>query len=154
MPLKNIDDFEINLSGEETEETSMEKEKRSWWKRKDKSITTTTAEKRDAPDGLWTKCPNCKYTCTVMELKEHWYVCPKCNYHHRIGSDEYFEILYDNNEYKRLFDNIKSKDFLGFTDLKPYQKRLDDAYAKTDLHDSMSVAAGKMKGFDFVIACM
>ncbi len=154
MPLKNIDDFEINLSGEETEETSMEKEKRSWWKRKDKSITTTTAEKRDAPDGLWTKCPNCKYTCTVMELKEHWYVCPKCNYHHRIGSDEYFEILYDNNEYERLFDNIKSKDFLGFTDLKPYQKRLDDAYAKTDLHDSMSVAVGKLKGVDFVTACM
>jgi acetyl-CoA carboxylase carboxyl transferase subunit beta len=154
MPLKNIDDFEINLSGEETEETSMEKEKRSWWKRKDKSITTTTAEKRDAPDGLWTKCPNCKYTCTVMELKEHWYVCPKCNYHHRIGSDEYFEILYDNNEYERLFDNIKSKDFLGFTDLKPYQKRLDDAYAKTDLHDSMSVAVGKLKGIDFVTACM
>lgn len=154
MPLKNIDDFEVNLSGEETEEISMEKEKRSWWKRKDISITTTTAEKRDAPDGLWTKCPNCKYTCTVMELKEHWYVCPKCNYHHRIGSDEYFEILYDHNEYTRLFDNIKSKDFLGFTDLKPYKKRLEDTYAKTDLHDSMSVAVGKLKGFDFVTACM
>lgn len=154
MPLKNIDDFEINLSGEETEETSMEKEKRSWWKRKDVSITTTTAEKRDAPDGLWTKCPSCKYTCTVMELKEHWSVCPKCNYHHRIGSDEYFEILYDNNVYTRLFDNIKSKDFLGFVDLKPYQKRLDDAYAKTDLHDSMSVAVGKLKGVDFLTACM
>src|ERR1700710_2838407 len=153
MPQKQIDDFEINLSGEDSDDLNMEKDKRGWWRRKHQGITTTTAEKRDAPDGLWTKCPNCKYTCTVMELKEQLYVCPKCQYHHRIGSDEYFEILFDNNEYTRLFDNIKSKDFLGFTDLKPYHKRLEEAYAKTGLHDSMSVAAGKLKGFDFVIAC-
>jgi acetyl-CoA carboxylase carboxyl transferase subunit beta len=151
--IKSIDDFEVNLSGEELE-TPEAKEKRSWFKRKHKNIQTTTAEKRDAPDGLWIKCPSCKYTCTVMELKENLYTCPKCAYHHRIGSEEYFDILFDNKEYTELFTNIKSKDFLGFTDLKPYGKRLADTYAKTDLNDSISVAVGKTNGHDFVIACM
>ena len=153
--IKSIDDFEINLSGEEIEATTPEgREKRSWFKRKNKGITTTTAEKRDAPDGLWVKCPNCKYTCTVMELKENLYVCPKDGYHHRIGSEEYFDILFDEREYIELFTNIKSKDFLGFTDLKPYHKRLTETYAKTDLNDSISVAVGKVSGNDLVIACM
>lgn len=151
--IKNIDDFEINLSGEEIE-TPEAKEKRSWFKRKNKNIVTTTAEKRDVPGGLWVKCPSCKYTCTVMELKEHLYVCPQCNYHHRIGSEEYFDFLYDEKEYIELFNNIKSKDFLGFTDLKSYQIRLDETYAKTGLNDSISVAAGKIHGNDLVIACM
>jgi acetyl-CoA carboxylase carboxyl transferase subunit beta len=87
-------------------------------------------------------------------LRENLFVCPKCNYHHRIGSDEYYEILFDNNEYQELFDNIRSKDFLGFTDLKPYQKRLDEIHANTDLKDSMRVAAGKVNDHEIVIACM
>jgi acetyl-CoA carboxylase carboxyl transferase subunit beta len=87
-------------------------------------------------------------------LKESLYVCPKCNYHHRIGSDEYYEIVFDDNEYEELFGNIRSKDFLGFTDLKPYQKRLEDIWAKTDLKDSMRVAVGKVGGKEIVIACM
>ena len=152
---KNIDDFEINLSGEEVMTQDMEaREKRSWFKRKNKGILTTTAEKRDAPDGLWIKCPNCKYTCTVLDLKENLFVCPKCSYHHRIGSEEYFDILFDDREYEELFEAIRSKDFLGFTDLKPYAKRLEETYAKTDLHDSISVAVGKLNDHDFVIACM
>ena len=153
--IKNMDDFEQNLTGDEVEGLAAEAEgRRSWWKRRGKGITTTTSEKRDAPDGLWTKCPQCKYTCTVIELKEHLYVCPKCNYHHRIGSDEYFDLLYDEKDYTRLFDNIHSKDFLGFTDLKPYKKRLEETYAKTDLNDSISVAVGNIHGNAMVIACM
>jgi len=152
--IKNIDDFEINLSGEDATGSGEMKEKRSWFKRKSQGILTTTAEKRDAPDGLWVKCPNCKYTCTVMELKENLFTCPKCSYHHRIGSEEYFDILFDNQDYEEMFTNIRSKDFLGFTDLKPYGKRLEDTYEKTDLNDSISVAVGKVGGQDLVIACM
>jgi acetyl-CoA carboxylase carboxyl transferase subunit beta len=81
-------------------------------------------------------------------------VCPKCHHHHRIGSEEYYEIIYDNNEYGELFTNIRSKDYLGFTDLKPYQKRLEDIWAKTDLTDSMRVAIGSVNGKDIVVACM
>ena len=125
-----------------------------WFRRFRKGITTSTADKKETPEGLWNKCPECNFITTTTELAENLFVCPKCNYHHRIGSEEYFNILFDNGEYEEMFDNIKSKDFLGFTDLKPYQKRLDDIYSKTDLKDSMRVAAGLVGGEKMVIACM
>jgi acetyl-CoA carboxylase carboxyl transferase subunit beta len=148
---QQIEDFDANLAGEEgkTEET-----KTRWFKRIKKGILTPSSEKKEAPEGLWTKCPDCNYICTVNDLREGLFVCPKCNYHHRIGSSEYYEILFDNKEYKELFDNIRSKDFLGFTDLKPYQKRLEETWAKSDLKDSMRVAVGKVNGIELVIACM
>lgn len=145
------EDFDANLAGEEgeTEET-----KRRWFRRIKKGITTSTKDKKEAPDGLWTKCPQCRYTCTISELRENLFVCPKCEYHHRIGSAEYFEILFDDGKYEELFANIKSKDFLGFVDLKPYSKRLEETYAKTSIHDSITVAVGKISGMDIVIASM
>lgn len=126
----------------------------SWFKRRKKGISTSTSEKKEAPDGLWTKCPSCKYTCTAVELKENRSVCPQCNYHHRIGSAEYFELLFDDQQYQELFSDVKSVDFLGFNDLKPYKKRLDEAYAKTALHDSITSAVGKVGGRDLVVCCM
>lgn len=148
---KQFEDFDANLAGEEgkSEET-----KTSWFKRIKKGINTKTSEKKETPEGLWVKCPECNYICTVSELREHLFVCPKCSYHHRINSSEYFEILFDNNEFVELFDNIRSKDFLEFTDLKPYKKRLEEAWSKTDLKDSMRVAAGKTNGHDIIISCM
>jgi len=88
-------------------------------------------------------------------LKEQLFVCPKCGYHHRLNSSQYYEILFDNNEYTELFTNIRSKDFLGFTDLKPYKKRLEDIWKNnTNLKDSLRVAVGKVDGEEMVIACM
>ena len=152
MSQKKDEDFEVNLTGED--ENSPGETKASWFKRMKKGILTSTKDKKDAPEGLWAKCPNCKYTCPISELGENKFVCPKCEYHHRIGSDEYFEIIFDDNHYTELFANIKSKDYLNFVDLKPYNKRLEDAYAKTDIHDSITVAHGKVKENDLVIACM
>ena len=148
---KQIEDFDANLAGEEgkTEET-----KTSWFKRIKKGINTKTSEKKETPEGLWVKCPDCNFICTVTELREHLFVCPKCNFHHRINSSEYYEIMFDNNEFQELFANIRSKDFLEFTDLKPYKKRLEESWNKTDLTDSMRVAVGKVNGHDIVIACM
>jgi acetyl-CoA carboxylase carboxyl transferase subunit beta len=148
---KQFEDFDANLAGEEgkTEET-----KSSWFKRIRKGISTKTSEKKETPEGLWVKCPECNYICTISELREHLFVCPKCNYHHRINSSEYYELLFDNNEFVELFDNIRSKDFLEFTDLKPYKKRLEELWSKTDLKDSMRVAAGKVNGYGIVVACM
>jgi acetyl-CoA carboxylase carboxyl transferase subunit beta len=151
---KNLEDFEEKLTGDEMMVGVTEEQRAKWFKRKAKGITTSTADKRETPDGLWVMCPSCKFTNTIIELKEKLYVCPNCNYHHRIGSDEYFDILFDDKEYERMFDNIRSKDFLGFTDLKPYSKRLEETWTKTSLHDSMSVAHGKVKGMDLVVACM
>jgi acetyl-CoA carboxylase carboxyl transferase subunit beta len=149
--MKKEEDFEASIAGEDTGAPHL---KTNWFKRIKKGILTSTKDKKDAPDGLWEKCPECKYTCTISELEEHYFVCPKCEYHHRIGSAEYFEILFDNNEYTELFANIKSKDMLGFVDLKPYGKRLEDTYKKTDIHDSITVAHGKIHAHNFVVACM
>jgi len=152
--MKKDVDIDSNLSGEENEENATAEQRAKWYKRFRKGITTSTADKKETPEGLWSKCPECSYICTTTELKENIFVCPKCNYHHRIGSEEYYDILFDNKTYTDLFDNIISKDFLGFTDLKPYQKRLDEIHAKTDLKDSMRVATGTVNGQGIVIACM
>ncbi|MGN6214709.1 acetyl-CoA carboxylase, carboxyltransferase subunit beta [Parafilimonas sp.] len=150
------DELSESLSGEEgsKEETGGSETKEKWYKRLRKGITTSTSEKREMPEGLWSKCPECHYICTTSELKENLYVCPKCNYHHRIGSEDYFEILFDGEKYTELFDNIQSIDFLGFTDLKPYQKRLDEIHSKTNLKDSMRVAVGDINSIELVVACM
>ena len=147
------EDIEVNLTGEELNHSDAA-DKSRWFKRIRKGISTSTADKKETPEGLWTKCPNCNHICTSSELKENLYICDKCNYHHRIGSDEYFSILFDNQEFIVLFDEIKSKDALNFTDLKNYQKRLDEIHSKTDLKDSMRVGVGKMNGEGYVVACM
>ncbi|MCO5240454.1 MAG: acetyl-CoA carboxylase, carboxyltransferase subunit beta [Chitinophagaceae bacterium] len=144
------EDFDSNLAGEDGNDEARSR----WFKRIKKGILTSTAEKKEAPDGLWIKCPSCKYTCTVLELKENLFVCPKCRYHHRISSHEYFEILFDQQQYEELFANIRSVDFLRFNDLKPYQKRLEEAYRKTGLNDSISVAHGKVHDHPLVVCCM
>jgi len=150
---EKVEDIEVNLTGEELNHSDAA-DKSRWFKRIRKGISTSTADKKETPEGLWTKCPNCNHICTSSELKENLYICDKCNYHHRIGSDEYFAILFDNQEFTVLFDEIKSKDALNFTDLKNYQKRLDEIHSKTDLKDSMRVGIGKMNGEGYVVACM
>lgn len=150
---KQTDEFELRLTGDE-DPNGENTAKPTWFKRIKKGILTSTSEKKETPEGLWAKCPECKHTCTTAELRQNKFVCLKCNYHHRIGSDEYFEIVFDNNKYEELFGNLRAKDFLQFTDLKSYQKRLEDIWSKTDLTDSMRVGVGKVHGNDIVIACM
>ena len=151
MNKNKVEDFSLSLTGDNTNDGM---HKSSWFKRIKKGILTSTKDKKDAPEGLWEKCPNCKYTCTVSELAENDFVCPRCDYHHRIGSEEYFDILFDDQLHEELFENIKSKDFLHFVDLKPYDQRLEETYRKTDIHDSITVAHGKVYGNDLVVACM
>ena len=150
---EKVEDIEVNLTGEELNHSDAA-DKSRWFKRIRKGISTSTADKKEIPEGLWTKCPTCNHICTSSELKEDLFICGKCNYHHRIGSDEYFDILFDNQEFDVLFDGIKSKDALNFTDLKNYQKRLDEIHSKTDLKDSMRVGVGKMNGEGYLVACM
>ena len=148
MPQK-LEDFDVNLTGENGSD-----DKSSWFKRIRKGILTKTSEKKETQEGYWSKCPECNYIAPISELKEQKFVCPKCDYHHRIDSISYFDIIYDDGQYQELFENIRSKDFLEFTDLKPYKKRLEDIWANTDLKDSMRVAVGKVNGDELVIACM
>jgi acetyl-CoA carboxylase carboxyl transferase subunit beta len=149
--MKAEEDFDLNLSGEDGE---TEEAKSSWFKRIHKGILTATSDKKETPDGLWAKCPECNHITMMMELRESLFVCPKCEYHHRIGSEEYFEIIFDNNKKEILFGNIRSKDFLGFTDLKPYHKRLEETIAKTEITDSIALAVGEVMGEKLVTAAM
>lgn len=125
-----------------------------WYKREKDGITTSTSQKKETPDGIWHQCNACKTTSTVKDLVENLYVCPACNQHERIGSQEYFEIIFDNQKYKELFTDIIAHDFLEFTDLKPYGERLEAARKKTELDSAMRVAKGKVNKNNLVIAAM
>ena len=125
----------------------------SWFQRKDKGIQTSTEDKKDVPKGLWYKTPSGKIIET-NELKENLYVSPEDGYHVKIGSDQYFEILFDDNQFKELDENLSSKDPLKFEDTKKYTDRLKAAQEKTKLKDAVRTAVGKSLGKDIVIAAM
>jgi acetyl-CoA carboxylase carboxyl transferase subunit beta len=125
----------------------------AWFKRKDKGIQTSTEEKKDTPKGLWYKSPTGKIIDT-KELEQNFYVSPEDGYHVRIGSKEYFEILFDDHKFEELDANLTSKDPLKFEDTKKYPDRLKAAQEKTNLKDAVRTAIGKSNGKDLVIACM
>lgn len=124
-----------------------------WFKRLKDGIITSTKDKKEAPDGLWYKCKNCKQASTMKEVKDNFHKCSHCNYHIRIGSHDYFDLLFD-GKYEELFTDLLATDFLNFTDLKPYDKRLEAAREKTSLDDALSVAHGKINKLPIIIAAM
>lgn len=126
----------------------------NWFQRITKGIVTDTKEKKEAPDGLWHKCSDCKTTLTQHELADNLHVCPKCGFHNRINAKEYFNFLFDEGKFEELFPNIESIDKLEFVDVQSYADRLEKAQAKTGLKDAMTVGVGKMNEQDIVIACM
>jgi acetyl-CoA carboxylase carboxyl transferase subunit beta len=126
----------------------------SWFKRVKEGITTSTEDKKSTPDGLWHKCPRCKKAIVTADHEANCYVCPSCNYHDKIGSIEYFNLLFDNREYEELFANIQPTDPLTFTDTKDYKSRLAESQKKTGLTDAMRVATGNVDTMPLVIACM
>lgn len=125
----------------------------AWFKRTDKGIKTSTADKKDAPDGLWFKTPSGTIVHT-RELKSNAYVSPTDDFHVKIGSKEYFEILFDNNKFTELDAEMTSGDPLKFVDTKPYASRIEATIVKSELNDAVRTAHGKMNGQDIVIACM
>lgn len=124
-----------------------------WFKRKTKNITTSTEEKKDVPRGLWHQTPTGKII-EHDELKANNYVSPEDGFHVRVGSREFFEMLFDNEKYTELDANVESVDILNFKDTKPYTDRLKEVKAKTKLTDSIRNATGKVNGVEMVISCM
>ncbi len=125
-----------------------------WFKRIKKGISTSTKDKKETPDGLWSKCPKCRTIVTTQEHKQNLHICANCNYHSRIGSVEYFEILFDNNQFTELDKNMSSLDPLTFTDKKTYPERLKSMQNSTGLKDAVRTAHGKLNDETVVIACM
>ncbi|GAB3890865.1 acetyl-CoA carboxylase, carboxyltransferase subunit beta [Spirosoma agri] len=126
----------------------------SWFVRKDKGIQTPTEMKREAPDGLWYQCPNCKKVMHTREHKLNAYTCVHCNYHERIGSEAYFSILFDDNEFTELDATMISADPLNFVDTKAYPDRVKSTIAKTGLRDAVRTAYGPVNSRIVTMAVM
>lgn len=128
--------------------------KASWFKRIKEGITTSTKNKKETPEGLWLKCPGCGAIITSSENEENLWVCGTCNHHQRVGSREYFHILFDDGQFELFAENVTSADPLQFVDSKPYTDRLIESAEKTGLHDAIRTAIGSLEGERLVIACM
>ncbi len=126
----------------------------SWFQRIKEGITTSTREKKETPEGLWYKCTSCKKIITTREFSENLYVCPNCDHHARIGSDEYFAILFDEGKFNEIHEGMVAGDPLGFSDTKPYTRRLKESQEKTGLKDSIRTAWGTIEGQEILVACM
>jgi acetyl-CoA carboxylase carboxyl transferase subunit beta len=126
----------------------------SWFQRIKEGITTSTREKKETPEGLWYKCPSCKKIIPSEEHVANAFVCPACEYHERLGSVEYFYLLFDDNKFLELNTEIMPTDPLHFVDTKNYKERLKATQGSTGLNDAIRTAAGPMNGKGVVIACM
>ncbi|HOV99016.1 MAG TPA: acetyl-CoA carboxylase, carboxyltransferase subunit beta [Bacteroidota bacterium] len=125
----------------------------AWFKRSKENISQESG-KKDIPDGMWTKCGSCGEIIHKKQLEENLYTCFKCNYHFRIGSKEYFEILLDKGTFKETEKRMRSVDPLKFADTRPYAKRLEETMKKTGLNEAVRTGEGKINGIPVVIACM
>jgi len=125
----------------------------NWFKRKKKNINTPSTQKKELPDGMWYKTPGGSII-HIRELKNNSYVCPEDDYHVRIGSKEYFEILFDNKSFEELDKDLSSSDPLKFIDTKSYKGRVDKSQKDTGLKDAIKTGVGKINNYDIVISCM
>jgi len=126
----------------------------AWFRRVEKGIVTPTEEKKETPDGLWYKCPECKKVINTTEHKANLYTCNNCGHHDRINSAEYFDILFDEGKFEELDANLTSSDPLEFVDSHPYPKRIAASQKKTNLKDAVRTAHGQINGQDLLVACM
>ncbi|HEY6952628.1 MAG TPA: acetyl-CoA carboxylase, carboxyltransferase subunit beta [Bacteroidota bacterium] len=124
------------------------------WFRRSKQNISTDGQKKDIPDGMWTKCPECNEIIHKKLLEQNLFTCFKCGYHFRIGSKEYFKLLLDDGSLKELDRKLRSVDPLGFVDSKKYSTRLDDTIKKTGLYDAVRTGTGMINKIPVVIACM
>ena len=106
------------------------------------------------PEGLWSKCSNCKTIFTKGDLEKLNYVCNRCSHHERIGSQEYFSIIFDNGKFSELNAKVVSGDPLEFEDTKKYVDRVKSTQDKTGLTDAIRTAKGKLNKKDLVVAAM
>ena len=145
--LTEIKDFKSDKS--QTEENMS-----GWFKRMKEGITTSTREKKETPEGLWYSCPKCKLMTSSEQHAENSWICSQCEFHERIGSEEYFHIFFDAGRYEEINANMTAKDPLKFVDTKKYSERLKSTQAKYGLKDAIRTAYGEVDGWPLMIACM
>ncbi len=126
----------------------------SWFNRSKEGITTSTKDKKETPEGIWSKCSRCKTLFTAEDLSRNSWVCDRCSNHERIGSEEYFHVLFDEGKYEEINENVTSGDPLNFEDTKKYTYRIKSTQKNTGLSDAIRTAIGKTEGQTFVVAAM
>jgi len=126
----------------------------SWFKRSKEGITTSTKDKKETPEGLWSKCSRCKTVFTAQDLERNSWVCDRCSNHERIGSEQYFHIIFDGGKYTEINEKVTSGDPLEFADTKKYTDRIKATQKATGLKDAIRTAYGDMNGQVFVVAAM
>ncbi len=126
----------------------------SWFKRSKEGITTATSDKKEVPEGLWVRCSNCKTLFTSDDLAQNNYVCDRCSHHERIGSEEYFQLIFDDGKYTEIAADLTSGDPLEFTDTKKYVDRVSATQKATGLKDAVRTAKGTIDGQKLVISAM
>ena len=124
------------------------------WFRRSKASIETSVQRKDAPDGMWTKCDGCGEIIHRKQLEQQMYTCVKCNYHFRIGSKEYIALLTDEGTFRELDRKMRSVDPLSFTDTKAYRDRVKDTIRKTGLNDAVRTGTGKINGIPSVVGVM
>ncbi len=125
-----------------------------WFKRTKENISTGVAEKKEIGEGNWIKCPNCDEMMHKTQWENNLYLCTKCEYHFRIGSAEYFKIIFDDGTFKEFDKKVTSIDPLEFSDTKKYSDRLEESIKKTGLYEAIRNGTGKINGLDAVVSCM
>ncbi|MEE4312690.1 MAG: acetyl-CoA carboxylase, carboxyltransferase subunit beta [candidate division KSB1 bacterium] len=123
----------------------------SWFKREKPGLKPQ--EKKDIP-GLWIKCDGCGEIIYKKELDKNLYVCMKCQFHFRIKSDQYINILLDGNSFEEFNSNIKSADPLKFKGIKKYSDQLKNAVKKSGTNEAVKTGFGKINGKDVVFCVM
>jgi acetyl-CoA carboxylase carboxyl transferase subunit beta len=126
----------------------------SWFKRSKEGITTATSDKKEVPEGLWVRCSNCKTLFTSDDLAKNNYVCDRCSHHERIGSEEYFQLIFDDGKYTEIAADLTSGDPLEFTDTKKYVDRVVASQKSTGLKDALRTAKGTIDGQKLIISAM
>ncbi|MBV6513203.1 MAG: acetyl-CoA carboxylase carboxyltransferase subunit beta [Ignavibacteriales bacterium] len=125
----------------------------AWFKRKTDNISGDT-QKKDLPEGMWEKCPGCGEILHKKQLENNYWVCLKCDYHFRIGSNEYIKILLDEGSFKEINKKMRSADPLQFTDSKRYTDRIDTTIKSTGLYDAVRTGIGEIEGKEVAIGIM
>ncbi|HVP36642.1 MAG TPA: acetyl-CoA carboxylase, carboxyltransferase subunit beta [Terriglobales bacterium] len=114
-----------------------------WFKKPKNGLVSQ--QKKEIPDGLWTKCESCGEIIYVKELEKNLWVCHRCNFHFRIKSKDYIELLLDEGKLEEFDENLVSSDPLKFKDSKRYPDRIRDSRRKTGLNDAVIVGIGKIE---------
>jgi acetyl-CoA carboxylase carboxyl transferase subunit beta len=126
----------------------------AWFKRTKENITTGAQDKKDIGEGMWVKCDNCGEIMHKKQWENNFYLCTKCDFHFKIGSAEYYKIIFDEGTFKEFDKKVSSLDPLEFVDTRKYKDRIEDTIKKTGLYDSIRNGTGKINGLSAVVSCM